>query len=116
MGYTAVTVNTLGLLLLAVFVMKHLMSDVLMAPLTVVLKNAGVSGDYLNRLVEVLKREGPRVAKPVIGLRQVFPQEVLWKVTVVTRCRRVMTALHPGIKVGLHYVAVDARAGIGTKV
>lgn len=109
-------VHTLGLLLLTGLIVKHLMSDVLVTSFTVVLKNSRVPRDDLYGFMKVLEGEGPGVTEAIVSLRYILPEKIMGQVTVVAGSYRVMTTLYPGVKIGLHHVAVDARLRVCTEI
>lgn len=80
------------------------------------LRDASVSRFDFDRLVIILKREGQRMEKTIVGFGYPLPHKIMWKVTVVANRHMVMAAILPGIHVLLHDVTVDTRFRIVAQI
>src|SRR5215472_5786838 len=60
--------------------------------------------------------EVKRMQEPVFRFHGVFADDVVWSMTIVAACHRVVTRLEPGIVGCLHDVAVSASLGIVRQV
>src|SRR5262249_7117219 len=70
-------------------------NEILVAAEAVLLEDRGIAPLDQDRLVEVLKGEAFRMVVPVVRLRDVLAQEVVWKVAVHATCDRMMRGLRP---------------------
>src|SRR5262249_57099389 len=70
----------------------------------------------LDRLLEVLQREGGRVAKAVLGLRHPFHDARMWQMALDAGSGVAMAALEPPVVLLVHDVAVHARARVRREV
>ena len=84
----------------------ELMDQVAVALETVGLQDSAVGLGDQDGFAEILEGEGFGVVPAVLGLGQVFADEVVWQVAVHTGGRGVMARLLPGIELRFHDVAV----------
>ena len=80
------------------------------------LQRRGAAFNHLDRFMEVHEREALRMPVAVVGLGQVFPNEIVRQVAIHTSGHGMMRAMGPGGELVVHHVAVLARAGVGRKV
>jgi hypothetical protein len=95
---------------------QNIVYEIAVAGDAVVLKDSTVLFVDLDRLPEVLHRESAGMVPAVFGLRYVFVHEIVWEVTVHARGDSVVTCLLPGVKLGLHDMAVGTRLGVLGKI
>ena len=62
--------------------------------------------------MKVIEGEIVRVPKSVERFCRVFANQIVWRVTVVTRCDRFVTGFLPTVELFVHYVAI----GTGKRV
>lgn len=84
----------------------HVVHTIDMTTDTVALHDPGAVRTDRDRLVEILQREGLGVFKAVFGLSQVFADQVVRHVAIITGGNRMVTRLLPAIILVLHDVAI----------
>ena len=79
------------------------------------------AGIFCDLMIELRDLDGVRIAsagevkgmpESVVRFDRVFSNDVVWRVTVVAGCDRVMARLHPCVVLRLHDVAIGAGGGI----
>ena len=78
----------------------------------VLLEHPRVALPEMDRLVEILEREGPRMGITVLELGEVLPDELVWNVAVVTGGDGVV----PGLRRAIVRLAHDVAIGAGARV
>jgi hypothetical protein len=80
-----------------------------MAANAVLLQNLRVGRCYLNRFVEVLKRESFGVAITIVGFADPFADPAFGDVAIIASRVIVMAGYLPAVVLVAHDVAIDAR-------
>src|SRR5687768_13601522 len=95
---------------------ENVLYDLLVTMQACLFRHAAVTFFDSNRIREDSGREGERVPEPIIGFDNVFPDQVVWRMTVVADSDRSVARFDPGIKVILHDVAIHAGFWIVSEV
>jgi hypothetical protein len=95
---------------------EHLVDDVLMAVKARLLGHAAIPRFDLDRLVEILQREGQRMKKTVVPFGEPLPNRVMRKMAVIANGNVTVSRMLPRIVVALHHMTIGTTGWIVAQV